>query len=113
MLALGLLLAPQIMIRLWPWGITPLLTQIYSAPFLAYGLGSLYAARQHGWSEVRIPVIATLVLTLVAVITSSMHSGLFSAANPSTWVWFCGLGFAALGLAAFVAVPRLRIATRA
>jgi len=112
-LALGLLLAPQIMIRLWPWSITPLLTQIYSAPFLAYGVGSLYAARQHGWSEVRIAVIATLVLTLVAVITSYMHSGLFSAANPSTWVWFCGLGFAALGLAAFVAVPRLRIATLA
>jgi hypothetical protein len=112
-LALGLLFVPRTMIGLWPWGITPLLTQIYSAPFLAYGVGSLYAARQHGWSEVRIPVIATLVLTLVAVITSSMHSGLFNAANPSTWVWFCGLGFAALGLAAFVAVPRLRIATLA
>jgi len=107
-LAFGLLLAPQIMLRLWPWSITPLLTQIYSAPFLAYGVGSLYAARQHGWSEVRIPAIATLVLALVAVVTSSMHSGLFSAANPSTWVWFCGLGLAAVGLAAFVAVPRLR-----
>jgi hypothetical protein len=30
-LALGLLLAPLTMIRLWPWGITPLLTQVYSA----------------------------------------------------------------------------------
>lgn len=107
-LALGLLLLPRTMIALWPWAITPLLTQIYSAPFLAYGVGSLYASRQHGWSEVRIPVIATLVLTLVAVITSFMHSGLFNAASPSTWVWFCGLGLAALGLAAFVSVPRLR-----
>jgi hypothetical protein len=107
-LAFGLLLAPQIMIRLWPWSITPLLTQIYSAPFLAYGVGSLYASRQHGWSEVRIPVISTLILTLVAVVTSFMHSGLFNASNPSTWVWFCGLGLAALGLAAFVSVPRLR-----
>lgn len=107
-LALGLLLAPDVMIRLWPWNITPLLTQIYSAPFLAYGVGSLYSSRQHGWSEARIPVIATLVLTLVAVVASLLHSGLFNAANPSTWVWFGGLGFAAFGLAAFTVIPRLR-----
>jgi hypothetical protein len=109
-LALGLLLAPSTMIRLWPWGITPLLTQVYSAPFLAYGVGSLYTARQHGWDEARIPVIATLVLTSVAFVTSFLHLNLFNAANPSTWLWFCGLGLAASGLAAFVAVPRLRTA---
>ena len=107
-LALGLLLAPPTMIAIWPWGITPLLTQIYSAPFLAYGVGSLYAARQNGWSEVRIAVIGTCVFSLVAVVTSLMHAGSFNTANPSTWVWFCGLGIAALGLAIFTAVPRLR-----
>ena len=107
-IALGLLLAPGVMIKLWPWNITSLLTQIYSAPFLAYGVGSLYSSRQHGWSEARIPVVATLVLTLVAVVGSLVHSGLFNAANPSTWVWFGGLGFAALALAAFTAFPRLR-----
>ena len=113
MLALGLLLVPRLMIELWPWGITPLLTQIYSAPFLAYGVGSLYASQQHVWSEVRIPIIATLVLTLVAVVTSFLHSGTFNVANPSTWVWFGGLGLAAFGLAAFTAIPRLRTATPA
>jgi hypothetical protein len=107
-LALGLLLVPGAMINLWPWNITLLLTQIYSAPFLAYGVGSLYAARQHGWSEVRIPVIATLMLMLVAVIGSFVHSATFNTANPSTWVWFGGLGSAALALAAFIAIPRLR-----
>ncbi len=109
-LALWLLLAPRIMIELWPWKITALLAQIYSAPFLAYGVGSLYSARQHGWSEVRIPVIATLVLTLVAIVGSFLHSALFNAANPSTWVWFGGLGTAAVALAAFAAVSRLRSA---
>lgn len=107
-IALGLLLRPHMMIALWPWGITPLLTQIYSAPFLAYGIGSLYAARQHGWSEARIPVIATLVLTSVAFVTSFLHTNLFNVGNPSTWAWFGGLGLAALGLAVFVAIPRLR-----
>ena len=54
-----------------------------------------------------------VVLTLVAVVTSFMHSALFNAANPSTWVWFGGLGLAALALAAFVAIPRLRTAAPA
>jgi hypothetical protein len=107
-LALALLFAPGLVIKLWPWALTPLLAQIYSAPFLAYGVGSLYAARQHGWSEVRIPAIATLVLTLVAVAVSFLHSGAFGPANLSTWVWFGGLGAAALGLAMFVLSPRLR-----
>ncbi len=107
-LALVLLFAPGIMIGLWPWAITALLAQIYSAPFLAYGVGSIYASRQHGWSEVRIPVAATLVLALVAVAGSLAHSGLFNVANPSTWVWFGGLGSAAIALAAFIAIPRLR-----
>jgi hypothetical protein len=108
LLALGLLLAPAVMIGLWPWGISHFLTQVYSAPFLAYGVGCLYASRQHCWSEIRIPAIAAFVLTLVAVSTSFLHIGLFGAANPSSWAWFGGLGMAALGLAAFITVPRLR-----
>jgi hypothetical protein len=107
-LALALLFAPNLLVQLWPWSITPLLAQIYSAPFLAYGVGSFYASRQHGWSEVRIPVVATLVLTLTAAIVSLLHGRLFNVANPSSWVWFSGLGIAALGLAVFTIVPRLR-----
>jgi hypothetical protein len=107
-LALGLLFLPDRMIPLWPWRITPLLTQIYSAPFLAYGIGSLYAARQHGWSEARIPVMAITVLTTVAIVGSFIHSGTFNAANLSTWVWFGGLGLVAIGLTTLVASPRLR-----
>jgi hypothetical protein len=107
-LALVLLFAPGVMIGLWPWAITALLAQIYSAPFMAYGVGSFYAACQHGWSEVRIPIAAMFVLALVGVIGSYVHSGLFGAANPSTWVWFGGLGAVVIALAAFVAIPRLR-----
>jgi hypothetical protein len=44
--ALCLLFAPGFMSRMWPWAIKVLLAQIYGAPFLSYGLGSLYAARE-------------------------------------------------------------------
>jgi hypothetical protein len=112
-LALVLLFSPSTMVALWPWRVTLLLAQIYSAPFLAYGLGSLYAARQHGWSEARIPVMAIIMLTSVAVIGSFVHSATFNAANTSTWVWFGGLGLVAIGLAALAANRRLRSAAPA
>ena len=113
MIALVSLLAPGTMIKLWPWAITPLLAQIYSAPFLAYGVGSLYASRQLGWSEIRISVLATLMLTFGAIIASLLHIGLFNEAHPSTWVWFGGLGFVSVALAIAAAVPRLRNASHA
>src|SRR5262249_20829392 len=99
LLGLLLLFVPTFMTTLWPWNISPLLAQVYGAPFMAYGVGSLFAARQESWSEVRIPVAAMLVFTTVAVLVSGLHSGVFNAANPSTWVWFLGLGGAALALA--------------
>jgi hypothetical protein len=108
-LALALLLLPGLLALLWPWAITPMLAQVYSAPFLAYGVGSLYASRQQAWSEIRIPLCATLVLAVTAIVGSLLHLGLFNVANPSTWVWFGGFGLAALALAAFICIPRLRV----
>jgi hypothetical protein len=89
------------------------LAQVYSAPFIAYGVGSLYAARQEGWSDVRTAVIAILTFTVVAVLGSLLHSSLFNAENISTWVWFLGLGSAAAALAAFTLVKPLRLAATA
>src|SRR3990172_6540805 len=45
-LAAALLVAPGIMVEAWPWKITPLLAQLYGAPFLTYGVGSLLLARE-------------------------------------------------------------------
>ena len=42
-LALGLLLAPGVLADVWPWPIDRLLAQIYSAPLLAYGVGSCFS----------------------------------------------------------------------
>ena len=89
-LALVLLLAPEFMSSVWPWKITRLLAQIYSAPFLAYGLSSLMISRLRTWAEIRVVVTATFVFALGVLLASLIHSSLFSAANLSTWVWFGG-----------------------
>ena len=107
-LALGLLFAPQAMTGLWPWKITPLLAQMYSAPFLSYGLGNLYAARQRTWAEVRIVVYATLAFVLLVLIGSYLHSQTFKFGSPSALLWFGCFGVSTLALALFGSIPLLR-----
>ncbi|HEY5901526.1 MAG TPA: hypothetical protein VIU39_03160 [Anaerolineales bacterium] len=90
LLALALLFLPQAMIPAWPWKITRLLAQIYSAPFLSYGIGSLMLARQKRWSEVAIAVRAMLVFAGGVLLASLIHRSLFSAARPAAWIWLGG-----------------------
>jgi hypothetical protein len=98
-LGLVLLFAPNFMVSVWPWKITQLLAQLYSAPFLSYGIGSLLLARRQTWNEVRIPVTATLVFAVGVLIASIIHRALFSAADFSDWLWFISFAIASLTLA--------------
>ena len=89
-LALALLFAPGLMASVWPWKITPLLAQIYSGPFLSYGLGSLMLCRRRTWPEIRVAVAGTFVFAFGVLLASTIHRVLFSALNPATWLWFGG-----------------------
>jgi len=89
-LALALLLLPAFMVTVWPWKITQLLAQIYSAPFLAYGLSSLMLSRLQTWAEIRVVVMATFVFAFGVLFASLIHRGLFSIMNISTVIWFGG-----------------------
>jgi hypothetical protein len=99
-LALALLLTPEFMVNVWPWKITRLLAQIYSSPFLAYGLSSLVLSRQRTWLEVRVLVVSAFVFGCGVLLASFIHRGVFSPANAATWLWFGGflLATATLGL---------------
>ena len=107
-LSLALLFAPQAVRSVWPWPIPVLLAQIYGAPFLSYGVGSLYAARQKTWAEIRIPVLGTLVFTVGVLVASLLHAELFDVGAPSAWVWFGGFGLSSFALLLLATVPSLR-----
>lgn len=105
--ALCLLVAPKFMATIWPWPISPLVAQIYGAPFLSYGLGSLYAARHRTWREVRIVILGTLAFAVGVLAASILHSSLFNPRGLSAWLWFGGFGTASLVLMVFSVVPSL------
>jgi hypothetical protein len=97
-LSLVLLLAPDLMVSVWPWNITRLLAQIYSAPFLAYGLSSIMVSRLGTWEEIRVIVTATFVFAIGVLLASVIHRTLFAPGNLSTWIWFGGFLLATLML---------------
>jgi hypothetical protein len=107
-LALLLFFLPAAMVKVWPWRITPMLAQLYGAPFLAYGVGSLYGARQRAYADARILLVATFVFAGGVLLASLMHRSLFAAGRASSWVWFGGFTVATIALGIASTLPLLR-----
>jgi len=107
LLGAALFLVPDAMVDVWPWPITPLLTQIYSAPFLSYGVGSVLLARGASWVHVRVATIGFLVFSLGVLVASVIHSDLFSAGDAPDVLWFAifAVGSVMLGLLAGRSLP--------
>jgi len=98
-LGAALFVAPGALADRWPWPITSLLAQLYAAPLLAYGVGSLLLSRQRTWPEVRVGVVGMLVFACGVLAASLMHRDLFSAADVAAWLWFGAFAVAAVALA--------------
>jgi hypothetical protein len=92
LLALALLILPGDMATVWPWKITSMLAQLYSAPFLAYGVGSLLLARRAIGLEIRIGAIGILTFAVGVLLASIIHIQLFSFAELPDVLWFVGFG---------------------
>lgn len=96
-LGLALLAAPGAMAPAWPWQTGQMMLQLYSAPLLTYGLGSLSFTRQHVWSEIRIGVAAMGVFTGFGLIGSLAHADLLNGPALAVALW---LGWLAVTTAA-------------
>jgi hypothetical protein len=107
-LALALLFAPQFMTTVWPWKVPVAVAHIYGAPFLSYGVASLYATRQRTWSEVRIVVFGTLVFAVGVLAASRLHVQLFNFHRTAAWLWFGGFGLVSIALLLFSVIPPFR-----
>jgi len=107
-LALALLLAPGALVEVWPWPIDRLLAHMYSAPLLAYGVGSMLLARQRTLLEVRVVVAGMFVFAAGVLLASIIHRGLFSAGDAEDVLWFVVFAVASAMLGALFA-----LATRA
>jgi hypothetical protein len=107
LIALGLLLLllTQQMVQAWPWKITPLLANLYAAPFLSYGTGSLLLARERAWIHIRIGIAGTLLFGAGVLTASIAHRALFSTEDAAAWLWFGAFAFGVVTLV-YAMTPR-------
>ena len=109
-LSLALFFAPEMMLAAWPWNVTRMLIQIYSGPFLSFGIGSLLLSRRQTWPELRIGVAGIFLLALGVLIVSVIHRSLFTVSNPSTLIWFGGFSLVAIVLGMAILQGRNQLA---
>ncbi len=107
LLAVGcaLLVAPAVIVPAWPWKITPLLANLYAAPFLSYAFGSILLARERAWPHVRIGIAGLLVFAVSVLVSSVLHRALFNAGDFADWLWFAALAVASAALG-YAMTPR-------
>jgi hypothetical protein len=101
-----LLLAPGIAMLIWPWNITPLLSQVYGAFILSFAVGALLAVWESRPAAVLPIAASTAVLAALTLIASSLHLDRF-APGLASWIWF-GVLAATLAAAAVALVWLLR-----
>jgi hypothetical protein len=94
-----LLISPDTMVEVWPWPITVPLAQLYAAPFLSYGIGSLVLSRVPSWDQLQVGIVALAVFAGGVLIASTLHRSLFSFAQVADLLWFAAFALATVLLA--------------
>jgi hypothetical protein len=102
-LSAALLFAAPLMQALWPWKTGVMMLQLYSQPFLAYGIGSLILSRQQAWSEIRNSVFAMGIFTGAELLASLRFLPLFDGTPLSIALWIGSQAVASIMLCSLAA----------
>src|SRR5262249_47435473 len=110
-IALTLMTMPDLMIRTWPWELTPLTAQTMSGWFALPGMVAVMMAVDPRWSAIRLVAQSQLIGLALILLAVPRAWDSFDQANPLTPTFFAGMGglFAAL-LALNVAMEVRRFA---
>ena len=94
---------PTLMIKLWPWTLTPLTSRVMAAMFSLPGMVGLGMAMDSRWSSAQIILQSqgfSILLILVAVLRN--HTD-FNWSTPGSWLFTIGLAGMLAGIIMFYA----------
>jgi hypothetical protein len=94
-----LFLQPALMIRLWPWTLTPLTARVVGAMFALPGVVGLGIALEQRWSAARIILESQAFSIVMILIATARAWSDFEQSNPITWLFVGGLSFLLVALA--------------
>jgi hypothetical protein len=95
LLGLVLLLLPGVAVGVWPWALTPVLSQVYGSFFLAFAVGGAVAIRVSRPVTTRNLAAALLAMTSLVLLASLLHVERFKP-EPVSWLWFGAFGVGAV-----------------
>ena len=76
---------PELVIRAWPWSLTPLTARVLAGWFLLPAVGGLYLAREPRWSGWRILIETITVFAAFFLIAAVISWSDWSQSSPPTW----------------------------
>lgn len=100
MVGAGLILAPERLMPLWPWALTPLTARMVGAFFIVAGLSDLGIAVVRRWSANRVLLEAQLVGLIFILLGIPRALDSFDPNNPLTAAFISGLSLLFLSLIA-------------
>jgi hypothetical protein len=85
-------IAPQLLINLWPWSLTPLTARVLAGWGALLGVGNLVIARDTRWSAWRVGVESIALWHVLYLIGSVMHWQDFSYGRWLNWYTMSVIG---------------------
>jgi hypothetical protein len=86
LLAVVMFIAPDLLIPVWPWRLTPLTTRVLAGWIALAGALGVAVWTESRWSAVRLPIHTGAIAAGFAFVGFIRAWEDFSAANPATWL---------------------------
>jgi hypothetical protein len=101
---------PSVVMRIWPWQLTPLTSRVLGAVF-CLGLAGLGTLSDRRWSSARLPFQVALVMLVLIIVAGLRAHDELDPSNPLTWLF--AVGFVGLTGAMATLYRRMERAARA
>jgi len=91
-ISLYLFLEPAVMIKVWPWTLTPLTSRVMSAMFVLPGIVGLGIASDPRWSSAQIILQSQSLSILLILLAAIRAQNEFNWQSVESWIFVGGLG---------------------
>lgn len=86
-LGLVLLIAPQAVLGIWPWALTPLTGRAIGAWSLALGVAAAHAIWENDWARVNVATMSYTVFGVFELIALVRYAGRVDWGQPQAWIY--------------------------
>jgi hypothetical protein len=110
-IGLFLFVEPALMVKLWPWTLTPLTARVMGAMFALPGLVGLGIASDARWSSAQLILQSQGFSILLILLASAIAGSDFDWAKPASWLFTGGLSAMLLSILALTLYMQARTRT--